>query len=456
MTLDGRFRVGRYDIFGLISAGGMARVHFGRLNADGGFGRIVAVKSIHRGLIADARIGKMLEDEARLLSKIHHPNVIAPIDVIVSDAELFLVLEYVPGATLSELFAVAKEKKEPLPIPVAVRAVADMLHGLHAAHELRNPEGDSLNVIHRDVSPENLLVGVDGVGRVFDFGIAKSEDRAQRTTEDGIVKGKLPYMAPEQLGGAAVDRRVDIYAAGVVLWEALAARRLFRSETPTALVSEVMVGATKPPSVYRSDVPDTLDAITMRALSLVPTERFESAHEMAIALEQAIGQMRPADLAEWVASFDDEHLNERAAKVQMIEQAPPLAEPAAQTQVPLMAAIEAPSATTRSIRRPLLIGAALFLVVAVAALVAVKEPAPDAKAPNSPANAATTPLAPAPSVAVPAVSAPPVNEPDPGAPSVRTARPTENRAPKSRTKEGCKVPYDIDANGHKVYRRECL
>lgn len=460
MSTDGRFRVGRYDIFGLISAGGMARVHFGRLNADGGFGRVVAVKSIHRGLSADARYTKMLEDEARLLSKIHHPNVIMPIDVITSEAELFLVLDYIPGATLAELVAVSKETSTPLPIEVAVRVISDVLCGLHAAHEVRNADGVRLDVIHRDVSPENILVGIDGVARVFDFGIAKSTDRTQRTTEDGAVKGKLPYMAPEQLGGAQVDRRVDIYAAGVVLWEALAGRRLFRSETPSAVVAEVMIGATKPPSSFRASVPEALDSVVMKALSIVPSERFHSALEMATALEHAAALMRPADLAEWIVVFDKTRIEERAAQCRSIEQEPAERSTAhaVENEESALQGGDARLPNRMSTRTVVAMGAALLLVVLVGVLLVRKEPI-EAKALAPSVQPSATPSAePPPAIASPAstTSAGLPTATESSASSARPARAHESKPQKARPKDGCKVPYEIDSTGHKVYRRECL
>jgi serine/threonine-protein kinase len=189
-------------------------------------------------------------------------------------------MEYVEGVSLSVLLRAARQKNQKLPVNVIAAIVRDLLEGLHAAHELRDEKGEPLNVVHRDVSPQNLLVGVDGISRVVDFGVAKAAGRNYHT-QTGEIRGKVGYMAPEQMFGEAIDRRVDVYATGVVLWEALAGDRLFNAPTDAALVLLVMQGTITPASVARKEtLPSGLDPLIMRALAHEPQQRFDSAADM--------------------------------------------------------------------------------------------------------------------------------------------------------------------------------
>ncbi|MBW2523690.1 MAG: serine/threonine protein kinase, partial [Deltaproteobacteria bacterium] len=231
--------VGRYAIFDEIASGGMASVHIGRLIGPAGFSRTVAIKRMHPHIAKEPEFVAMFVDEARMAARISHPNVVPTLDVVQSGKELLLVMEYVQGASLAHLLrhgrrlGLVNEPRLIVPILVGV------LRGLHAAHEAKSAMGEPMHLVHRDVSPHNIMVGVDGVPRVFDFGVAKARGRL-RTTQDGKVKGKLAYMAPEQLAGEAVDRRSDIYAAGVVLWEGLAGRRLFEGDTDAQIYAQVL------------------------------------------------------------------------------------------------------------------------------------------------------------------------------------------------------------------------
>ena len=198
--------VGRYEVHDRIAAGGMATVHLGRLLGAAGFSRTVAIKRLHDGYAKDPEFVAMLLDEARLAALIRHPNVVPTLDVVAEDDELLVVMEYVEGDSVAHLTKLAQSAGQRVPVPFAAAILAQALHGLHAAHEARDKKGEPLGIVHRDVSPQNILVGVDGVARVLDFGIAKAASRAT-STEDGQVKGKTAYMAPEQLQHGAVDRR---------------------------------------------------------------------------------------------------------------------------------------------------------------------------------------------------------------------------------------------------------
>jgi serine/threonine-protein kinase len=190
--------IGRYALFDRIAAGGMASVHLGRLFGEGGFTRTVAIKRLHAQLALDPDFASMLLDEARLCARIHHPNVVATLDVVSAEAELFLVMEYVVGESLVHLLRASEASPDRASPALVASVMSGVLHGLHAAHEATSDRGELLGIVHRDVSPHNVLVGVDGVARVLDFGVAKALGRVH-TTEEGTLKGKVSYMAPEQI-----------------------------------------------------------------------------------------------------------------------------------------------------------------------------------------------------------------------------------------------------------------
>ncbi|HEY2366157.1 MAG TPA: serine/threonine-protein kinase, partial [Polyangiaceae bacterium] len=208
--------VGRYALYEEIAAGGMATVHFGRLLGPVGFSRTVAIKRLHPQFAKDPEFVSMFLDEARLAARIRHPNVVPTLDVVATQGELFLVMDYVQGESLSRLIRATRERQQRIPVRYVASIITGALHGLHAAHEAKNERGEPLRIVHRDISPQNVLVGSDGVARVLDFGVAKAAGRFH-TTREGNVKGKLPYMSPEQLRGQLVDRQTDVYAAAVCL-----------------------------------------------------------------------------------------------------------------------------------------------------------------------------------------------------------------------------------------------
>jgi eukaryotic-like serine/threonine-protein kinase len=311
-------KVGRYAIYGEIASGGMATVHFGRLVGSGGFSRTVAIKRLHRQFAKDPEFVNMFLDESRLAGRIHHPNVVQTLDVVVLDAELFLVMEYLEGESLARLAKTARERNEGIPSPIAAAVVCGTLHGLHAAHEATDERGVRLDVVHRDLSPHNILVGADGLPRVIDFGIARAAGRLQMTRE-GQLKGKLAYMAPEQLLCQPVDPRTDVYAAGAVLWETLTGRRLFDQENQGAVIAAVLTQPISPPSTFARGVPKELDEITMRALHRAPAMRFASAREMALAIEASVPIASPTRIASWVLDLAGDVYREHAKVVSEIE-----------------------------------------------------------------------------------------------------------------------------------------
>jgi eukaryotic-like serine/threonine-protein kinase len=318
--------IGRYALYDELAAGGMATVHLGRLMGPVGFSRTVAIKRLHPQYAKDPEFVAMFLDEARLAARIRHPNVAQTLDVVAVEGELFLVMDYISGEPLSRLRTLTDQSGRRIPPRIVTSILCGALHGLHAAHEATSDRGESLGIVHRDVSPQNILVGIDGIARVLDFGVAKATGRVH-TTRDGRLKGKLAYMAPEQLQGKAT-RRTDLFAAAVVLWEALAGKRLFAGEDEQEIVGKVLSTAIAPPSTYLRDAGDVhaspeqlrlLDDVTLRGLARASGDRFETAREMALALERCFGIASPAEVGLWVESLAGPGLAERAQRVAEVE-----------------------------------------------------------------------------------------------------------------------------------------
>ncbi len=262
----------------------------------------------------------MFLDEARIAASIRHPNVVPTIDVVaLEEGELLLVMEYVLGETLSRLLRRVREGGDRVPPEIACAILCDALHGLHAAHEAKSESGEPLGIIHCDVSPHNVLVGADGITRIVDFGVAKARGRIH-STRDGQVKGKLSYMAPEQLRGKAIDRRCDIFSAGVVMWEALTAQRLFGADSEGETVTRVLEAPLIPPSQVVPTLPRALDAIVLRALARDPSKRFDSARDMASAIEAAVSVANARAVSTWIHGAAGEVLAERSKQVAELEQ----------------------------------------------------------------------------------------------------------------------------------------
>ncbi len=312
--------IGRYALYDEIASGGMATVHLGRLLGPVGFARTVAIKRLHQHYAKDPEFVSMFLDEARLAARIRHPNVVPTLDVVALSGELFLVMDYVHGVSLSRLTRTMSAQGLHIPIEISATVMVGALHGLHAAHEAHDERGLPLGIVHRDVSPQNVMVGSDGLPRVLDFGVAKASWRVQ-TTRDGQVKGKLSYMAPEQVNGGTVGPWTDVYAAGIVLWEALAGERLFKNSDSAALLARFTKNEpTRPPSTFNTQVTPQLDAVVLRALEAEPGQRYASAREMADALENAAHLASNSAVARWVQGVVHEELALHSALIAEIEQ----------------------------------------------------------------------------------------------------------------------------------------
>ena len=314
--------IGRYALHGEIASGGMATVHFGRLLGPVGFSRTVAIKRLHAQFAKDPEFVAMFLDEARLAARIQHPNVIPTLDVVASGGQLFLVMEYVQGEALSRLLKRCAADQERVPIPITAAILIGALHGLHAAHEAKDHRGEALGIIHRDVSPQNILVGADGVPRVLDFGVAKAAGRLH-TTEEGRVKGKIAYMSPEQVRGATLTRRADIYGAAVVLWETLTGVRLFGGTNEGEILDKVLAAKVRAPSELAGNIAPELDAVVLRALDRDPEKRFATAREFALVLEKAVTPASATVVGEWVSAIASAMLAERAGTIADIESGSP-------------------------------------------------------------------------------------------------------------------------------------
>jgi eukaryotic-like serine/threonine-protein kinase len=313
--------VGRYALFDEIAAGGMATIHLGRLVGPVGFSRTVAVKTLHPQFAKDPEFVEMFLEEARLASRIQHPNVISTVDVATTEGEVFLVMEYVAGESLAKLVRSALKKSDRVPVEVAVSILAGMLHGLHATHEAKNEQLEAMHIVHRDVSPQNVLVGLDGVARIFDFGVAKAAAMRSQATTDGQMKGKLSYMSPEQLNSREVDRRTDVFAAGVVAWECLVGRRLFAGSDPGEVLAKVLTLDIPPPIEVQQAIPRVLSNTVMRALERSPEQRWQTARDFAIELERNVVLAAPHVVGEWVAHNASEALQDRRRRVEAVERA---------------------------------------------------------------------------------------------------------------------------------------
>jgi formylglycine-generating enzyme required for sulfatase activity/serine/threonine protein kinase len=313
--------VGRCELFAEIDSGGMATVHLGRLGGAGGFAKIVAIKRMHAQFAKDPQFVAMFLDEARLVARIEHPNVLKTLDLIEEKGELFIVMEYVPGATLQQLVSKTARNNAGVPMKMALSMICGMLHGLHAAHEATTPTGEPLELVHRDVSPENILIGSDGVARLLDFGMARAMGKLH-VTQVGQVKGKLSVMAPEQVQGKPVSRHTDVFASGVVLWQTLTGERLIKGEHMSEIAHNVIHQQFLPPSEMVPELPKKLDSIVMRALERDPDKRWQSAEKMAMALE-AVGDLATRrQVGQWVEKIAWQKLAERAQAVANIEATP--------------------------------------------------------------------------------------------------------------------------------------
>ncbi|MFT3772351.1 MAG: serine/threonine-protein kinase [Minicystis sp.] len=296
----------RYELLYPYAQGGMATVWLARVQGKHGFEKLVAVKTILSHLARDEGFRAMFLDEASIAARIRHPNVADILDLGEEHDTLYMVLEWINGDAWSKLYAAVAQAKQPFPIDLLLRIGADAAAGLHAAHELRDDLGNPLGVVHRDVSPQNILISVAGVTKVIDFGIAKAMDRTSEQTKTGMLKGKAQYAAPEQVRGHDADRRVDIWAIGTILYHYLSGRLPY--EGKNELHTLKMLTSGKPPPPLPPQVPPPVAQVVMKALAVEPGQRFQTALDLQRALEAVIST--PVTTTD-VAAFMVQHLSER-------------------------------------------------------------------------------------------------------------------------------------------------
>jgi eukaryotic-like serine/threonine-protein kinase len=310
---------GRYELHREIASGGMAKVHVGCQMGAVGFSRLVAIKRLHAQFADTPEFVAMFLDEARLAARVRHPNVVTTLDVVHEGEELFLVMEYVEGASLSGLVKALRASGERIPVPLVSSIMSGVLHGLHAAHRATGPDGAPLGIVHRDVSPQNVLVGTDGVARVVDFGIALANVRLQ-TTREGQFKGKLAYTSPEQFTREErVTAASDIYSAGLVLWELCAGRRAFQAASEAALLAKVLAATLPRIDEIAPWVSPELAEVTHRAIEREPDARYATARDMALALERAVPPAPAHEVGAFVERAASESLQTRRQLIAEIE-----------------------------------------------------------------------------------------------------------------------------------------
>ena len=273
-----------YEVLARLATGGMAEIFLARSKGLAGVERYCVMKRILREHATDVRFVQMFLDEARLVARLQHSNIAQVYDLGKLGDSYFFTMEYVHGETVRGLIARAKQLRRPIPLACVLTIAAGIAAGLHHAHERLGPNERPLGIVHRDISPSNVMVGFDGTVKVVDFGIAKVDDSTQETRA-GMVKGKISYLSPEQARAQPVDRRTDLFALGIVMWEMLTAQRMYERgddyETMTAIITE----APLPPSSVRPDVPPEVDALVLKALAKAPADRFQTAEEMGEAIE---------------------------------------------------------------------------------------------------------------------------------------------------------------------------
>ena len=312
--------LGGFRLLREIACGGMATVYMAHRSGPAGFGQAAAVKVIHPHLARDREFVEMFLDEARIVSCINHPNVCRVLDFGKAEGTYYLAMEYVMGETWGDVLSALKQRPSASGMIPAILAqvLAQACEGLHAAHEARDAEGRALSIVHRDISPQNLIIGYDGSVRVLDFGIASAAERLH-TTRNGTIKGRFAYMAPEQMRGMPVDRRADLWSLGVVCWEGLAQKRLFKRDTE----AETVLAVTQDPLPVLAEcghpVPSAMAKVAFQALSRNRDERYGTAREMGLELSRfASASLVPVGMAEvslWMSRLFAQRIDEKRASM---------------------------------------------------------------------------------------------------------------------------------------------
>ncbi|HET9957280.1 MAG TPA: serine/threonine-protein kinase [Polyangiaceae bacterium] len=497
-------RIGRYTLEALIAVGGMASVYLGSSTGAADFTRVVAIKRMHPHFAQDAEFVSRFRDEAWLCARLLHPNIVQTFDVVEWVHELLLIMEYVEGVTLHALRTDANLSATQFPVPVALGVVVPALHGLHAAHEAKDDDGHPLRLVHRDFTPHNLLVSREGHAKVLDFGIAKARGQLHATST-GQLSGKFGYLSPEQIHADAVDRRADIFAAGIMLWETLTGERLFREQglSDAGVLDRVLRKPIPAPSSINPEVSVGLDAIALKALARDPTARVDTARDFALALEAELAPASPSRVSEFVLQTSGARLARLAelhAGVRRRPNLPPRRLPAALEPADPTIAVLPELTRSRIQSRPRKRALWLIPVTLLAAPLAlysvdrfrgVQRPAPpdlavsaggapkssggSVRAPTTPPHAAIQPEPPAIASATPVVNDQPAvvgsgaQKAQSNAPNSRVkvataeakrasskASASKSSAPKPMMDDRCNPPTYVDAKGIRHFKEGCL
>ena len=421
--------LGKYKLVKLIASGGMAEVYLAKQAGAAGFEKLVCLKRILPHLARDKQFVEMFLNEARLAARLDHPNIVSIFDLGETNGNYFIAMEFIDGPNLRGVGKRAAELNELLPVPEVVKIISMAAAGLQYAHDLTDERGQPLGLVHRDISPDNILVHKNGAAKVVDFGIAKAAN-SSGGTRTGTLKGKVAYMPPEQLRGSALDRRTDVFALGVVLYEMLAGKRPWDATSEVALIGKIMSEEAPPLGEVRPDVPEELIAIVERALAKDREQRYQSCHELQNDLEQLLvnlGQtITPGRVADFIKAFtpaaapapateltdagldavEEESFAGTGAAPQLIAQARP--QPPREPGTRVLAARTAPQQKSRA----LLYGIAAFAFIAMvgggAVIFFFKGQGDDASPPVQVERATIAqPPRPAPAPAPPPPAAPP-------------------------------------------------
>jgi serine/threonine protein kinase len=357
--------LGKYEIISKLAMGGMAEIYLARISGTAGFEKVVVLKRILPTVASDPKFVQMFLDEARLAATLSHPNIADVYEVGDHGGAPFFAMEFVHGQDARSLRAAAAKKREQVPLAIALAIVHATATALDYAHSKTGPDGKVLGLVHRDVSTSNILIGYEGAIKLIDFGIARATS-SNHQTKTGTLKGKIPYMSPEQCRGMHVDHRSDLFSLGVVLYELTSGRRPFRGDTDFAIMDQIVYGGAKPPSVEIEGYPPELEKIVMRLLSRHADDRYQSAEEMLHDLDPFISEHRLfvspkqmsrymrslfADkMAAWDRGFEGgmtaiQHLTSTGATADSQILTPPAAFPAIASLSEEMAAQRPPSVT---------------------------------------------------------------------------------------------------------------
>jgi len=306
--------LGKYELLAPMARGGMAQVWSARPVGSRGFRNVVAIKTISKGQLDDRRLEQMFLQEGAVAPRVQHPNVVRTLEAGEHDGVLYLAMEWVDGEPLQAITAEARERGG-IPIPISVHVVSQVLRGLHAAHEVVDEDGKPLGLVHRDISPQNVMVTSTGGVKLVDFGIAKTTLQDDSLTEAGEIKGKFAYVSPEQVAGAPLDRRSDVFAAGVLLYMLTTGQHPFKGENAAETVKRICsTTPALPPRKLTGDFPVELERVLQKALEKRADRRFATAEEMAAALDAAVPECSRPGYQKYVAGYVQELCGARSAK----------------------------------------------------------------------------------------------------------------------------------------------